>query len=138
MTGDDAPRHSRRALLGTAATGGLLGLAGCLTIGPSVTATGLSRSAVFESVTMADEAWASGRVAVKMSLTPTATTEQGVRKLTTVTKSGSKFDTAMVESGQTSATLYAPTHQRVSLSATDYDGKTVETVTIRVGGNKIL
>lgn len=128
---------SRRSLLAAVATGGMLGVGGCMTINPSVRVSGLADSTVFKQISTS-EPWASGRVALSVSLTSAATTKHGVRQLAVIDKSGEEFDTASVHSGQTSKTLFAPTHQMTTLSATDYNGKTVEQITVTVDGQKIV
>lgn len=141
MTGENEAdevkhRRSRRAFLGAVATAGLVGTSGCLTLDPTVSVSGAGNSNVFEKVSVS-EPWASGRVAASVGLTRTATTEYGVRKLTVISSSGSKFDTGTVESGQTSKTVFVPVGKS-TLSAVDYDGKTVDSVTVTVSGRKIL
>lgn len=128
---------SRRSLLVAVATGSMLGLGGCLTVDPSVRVSGLADSNVFKQV-KTSESWASGRVALSVSLTSVATTTHGVRQLAVIDRSGEKFDTVTVYSGQTSKTVFAPTHQPATLSATDYDGKTVDQVRVTVSGQKIV
>lgn len=128
---------TRRSLLAAVATGSMLGVSGCVTVTPSVRVSGLTDSSVFKQISTS-ESWASGRVTLSVSLTAAATTKHGVRQLAVIDKSGEKFDTATVKSAQTSKTVFAPTHQPVTLSAADYDGKTVDQVKVTVSGQKIL
>jgi hypothetical protein len=130
-------RPSRRTFLRLSTTAGVLGLSGCLTQSPTVTTSGVSNSSVFKRVSVS-EPWASGRVAASISLTPAATTKQGVRGLTVIKKDGTEFDTGSVQSGQTSKTMFVPVGQQSTVSAIDFDGKTVETIAVRVSGTKIL
>ncbi|MCO8244179.1 MULTISPECIES: twin-arginine translocation signal domain-containing protein [unclassified Haladaptatus] len=140
MTGNDAGesknRRSRRTFLGAVAAAGLVGTSGCVTLDPKARVSGTDESKIFEKVSVS-EPWASGRVSASVSLTPAATTEYGVRELTVISSSGSEFDTGTVQSGQTSKTVFVPVGKS-TLSAVDYDGKTVDSVTVTVGGNKIL
>ncbi len=141
MTGNDdanegEARRSRRAFLGAAAAAGLVGTSGCLTLDPKVSVSGIDDSEVFEKVSVS-EPWASGRVSASVSLTPEATTRYGVRKLTVISSSGSEFDTGTVQSGQSSKKVFVPVGKS-TLSAVDFDGKTVDTVSVKVSGNRIL
>ncbi len=141
MTGNDSSnesgtRLSRRTFLGTAVTAGLVGTSGCLTLSPKASISGTGTSKVFKKVSVS-EPWASGRVSASVSLTPTATTKYGVRELIVISSSGSEFDTGTVQSGQTSKKVFVPVGKS-TLSAVDYDGKTVDTVTVKVTGNKVL
>jgi hypothetical protein len=140
MGNDDANegenRRSRRTFLGAAAAAGLIGTGGCLTLDPKLSVTGIGDSEVFEKVSVS-EPWASGRVSASVSLTSDATTRYGVRKLTVISSSGSEFDTGTVQSGQTSKKVFIPVGKS-TLSAVDFDGKTVDTVSVKVGGNRIL
>lgn len=128
---------SRRSLLAAVITGSMLGVSGCITVNPSARASRIADSAVFKQISTS-ESWASGRVALSVSLTAAATTKHGVRKIAVIDKDGKMFDTSTVKSGQTSKTLFAPTHQQVTLSATNYDGKTVNQIKITVSGRQVL
>ncbi len=136
MTGNNEGSDSRRAFLGAAATAGLVATSGCLTLSPKASVSKAGASNVFKKVSVS-EPWASGRVSASVSLTSAATTKYGVRKLTVISSSGSKFDTGTVQSGQTSKTVFVPVGKS-TLSAVDYDGKTVDSVRLTVSGNKIL
>lgn len=126
---------TRRSLLGTVASGGLLVVGGCITLDPSTDAD-FSDSDVFERVETPDS-WGNGRVAVTVRLTPEATTEHGVRRLAVVDGSGVDFDTAALTGGQRAATLFVPTHQKVTMVAVDASGKTVEERQFRVRGTRL-
>ncbi|WP_458188240.1 twin-arginine translocation signal domain-containing protein [Haladaptatus sp. NG-WS-4] len=132
----DQTALSRRSLLGASVGASVAGLSGCVTLSPTVSVSGLSGSSVFERVSVS-EPWASGRVSAKVSLTPTATTELGVRGLTVVHSDGSEFDTASVQSGQTKKKLFLPVGKS-TLTAVDFDGETVDSVTVTVGGRKLF
>ncbi|ODR82186.1 hypothetical protein BG842_23540 [Haladaptatus sp. W1] len=141
MTGNDDAnevenRRSRRAFLGAAAAAGIVGTSGCLTLSPTVRVTGIEDSTVFKAVSVS-EPWASGRVNAKVSFTPSATTEYGVRTLVVVSSSGSEFDTAGVYSGQTSKSVFLPVGKS-TLTAVDFDGKTVDSVSVTVSGDRLL
>ncbi|GAA0199801.1 hypothetical protein ACFFQF_00605 [Haladaptatus pallidirubidus] len=127
---------SRRKFLGATVGAGIGGLSGCLTLNPNVSVSGLADSQIFEKVSVSDS-WASGRVVASVSLTPTATTESGVRDLTVISSSGTEFDTAAVRSGQTKKSIFLPVGKS-TLTAVDFDGKTVESVEVTVRGNKLL
>ncbi|WP_266077125.1 hypothetical protein [Haladaptatus caseinilyticus] len=129
-------RTSRRTLLGSAAGLGIASLSGCVTLGPKVSVTGLADSEIFKKVSVS-EPWASGRVVASVSFTSTATTESGVRGLTVISSSGTEFDTATVQSGQTKKSIFFPVGKS-TLTAVDFDGKTVETVEVAVRGDKLL
>jgi hypothetical protein len=129
-------RRSRRAFLGAVATAGIVGTSGCLTLDPSVRVTGIEESSVFKRVSVT-EPWASGRVLASVNLTSTATTDDGVRELTVISSSGSEFDTGSVYSGQTSKSVFLPVG-KATLTAVDFDGRTVDSVSVDVSGNRIL
>jgi hypothetical protein len=98
--------------------------------------SGLSGSKVFESVSVS-EPWASGRAAASVELTRAATTRLGVRGLTVVRKDGTEFDTTAVRSGQTKKTVFLPVG-RATLTAVDFDGRTVGRVAVAVRGKKVV
>ncbi len=133
---EQSSRLSRRELLGATAGVGIAGLSGCLTLSPKVSVTGLTESEVFRKVSVS-ESWASGRVVSSVSFTPTATTDGGVRGLTVISSSGTEFDTATVASGQTKKSIFLPVGNS-TLTAVDFDGKTVESVSVSVRGEKVL
>ncbi|WP_227380755.1 hypothetical protein [Haladaptatus halobius] len=58
--------------------------------------------------------------------------------LTVIKQDGTEFDTGTVQSGQTSKTLFLPVGQTATLSAVNFDGKTVETIDVTVSGTKIV
>ncbi|WP_458205078.1 twin-arginine translocation signal domain-containing protein [Haladaptatus sp. NG-SE-30] len=141
MTGNepdeiDDTTLSRRTLLGATIGTGVAGLSGCVTLSPTVSVSGLAGSEVFERVSVS-EPWASDRVAASVSLTPEATTKLGVRGLTVVHSDGSKFDTASILSGQTKKTLFLPVGKS-TLTAIDFDEKTVGSVEVTVRGKKVI
>ncbi|WP_227380797.1 hypothetical protein [Haladaptatus halobius] len=84
------------------------------------------------------EPWASGRVAASVTLTSAATTKHGVRALTVIKKDGTEFDTGTIQSGQTSKTIFLPVGKQSTLTAVDFDGKTVGSIIVKVSGNKII
>ncbi len=114
-----------------------LGLGGCLTLSPSVTVD-TDNSTVFKKASTS-EPWVSGRVKTSITLTSNATTTQGVSKLAVISASGSTFDTTMLDSGQSSATVYVPANQNATIVAVDtVNGTVVETKTIRTDGNTLF
>lgn len=131
-------RIPRRQVLAGVALVVALGFGGCLTLGPTLTAD-TGNSAVFEQVST-DESWASGRVKTSVTLTPSATTDQGVTKLVVVTESGSSFDTTTVETGQTSGiTLYLPTNGNATITAVNtVNGTVVDTQPVTTDGNELF
>ncbi|WP_435153727.1 twin-arginine translocation signal domain-containing protein [Haladaptatus sp. DFWS20] len=134
-TNEESSRLSRRTFLG-AAGAGIAGLSGCLTLSPKVSVSGLADSDVFETVSVR-EPWASGRVVVSIKFAPTATTELGVRGVTVIGSSGTEFDTAAVQSGQLKKSVFFPVGKS-TLTAVDFDGKTVDSVDVTVRGTKIV
>ena len=131
-------RIPRRQVLASVALVVALGFGGCLTLGPAVTAD-TGNSAVFEQVST-DEPWASGRVKTAVTLTPNATTDQGVSKLVVISGSGSSFDTTTVDPGQTSgATLYLPANGNATINAVNtINGTVVDTQPVTTDGNKLF
>lgn len=115
-----------------------LGFGGCLTLDPTVTAD-TSDSTVFESVST-EEPWVSGRVRTSVTLASNATSAQGVTQLTVTDESGDTFDSISVSSGQTSGlTLYLPANQNATITAVNsINGTTVETLTVRTGGDNVF
>lgn len=127
---------SRRRLLAAGATLGSVGLGGCLTAGPTLRASGLSGSQVFERL-VATEPWSIKQIAASIALTPAATMELGVRGLAVIASDGTDFWTGTVEAGQTSVNGYFPADGTATLTATDYDGQFVERLRVDVGGRTI-
>lgn len=121
------------AVLGTTGT---LGLGGCLTLDPTLSTPGLANSQVFKALTPAN--WAVQHLTVGVSFTSVATTKLGVRSLTVVAASGSAVWSDTVSPGESSIMASLPTAQTVTLVATDYDGRTVETLRVTVGGNTLV
>ena len=131
-------RIPRRRVLASVVLVIALGFGGCLTLSPTVTAD-TGDSTVFEGVST-DEPWASGRVKTAVTLTPNATTEQGVSKLVVITESGSSFDTTTVEPGQTSGiSLYLPANENTTITAVNtVNGSIVDTQAVTTDGNELL
>lgn len=110
---------------------------GCLTLGPTVS-TPDSESAVFGDVTT-QEPWASRSIRASVTLSPEATTAHGVTRLAVIDERGSTFDTAKLESGQTSVTVYLPSNQNATLVATNtVNGTVVARQSTSTGGDTIL
>lgn len=134
-SGTDAGRWSRRAVLAGVATAPL-GLAGCITVSPTVEAD-LSGSAVFEDVSVS-EPWVNGLLEATVSLRPGATREQSVRELAVTTESGSRLWAGDVSPTQTSvSSVLLPEQGTATLAAADNTGKFVEALTVRVSGTRI-
>jgi hypothetical protein len=125
-----------RAGAGAGASALAVGLGGCLTRHPRVRTDGVDASNVFEDVTV-DESLVGKRAALSVSLEPGATTEIGVRRIVSISQGGSNYHAVSVESGQTSLQLYVPARQRVQVTATDNNGKTVATVSVRLTGETL-
>lgn len=121
---------TRRRVLAGLAAGGTLGLGGCVTLSPSLSAA-TDGSDVFKSVSTS-EPWAAQRVRASVSLADGATTDANVRRLVVVGPGGSTYVTVTVESGQTSATVYFPLGGTSTLAAVDNSGKTVDTIEVTV------
>ncbi|PSQ02854.1 hypothetical protein BRC94_01010 [Halobacteriales archaeon QS_5_70_17] len=153
MTGDDRNRPSRtdpadatrgdrgspigrRRFLSAGAAALAVGVGGCVAVRPRVETAGVDESDVFESVSPA-ESVVGKRAELSVSLTRAATTDIGVRRVNSVTESGSSYQARSVESGQTSLQLYVPTRQRATLTATNYSGETVARVEVRVTGDRV-
>lgn len=134
MTGDRPERMdttgatTRRRLLAGLAGGGALGLAGCVTLSPSLDET-FPDSQVFESV-KASEPWSGQRIRTGITLTERATTELNVRAIAIIDKNGYQYLRPTVSGGQTSVTTYLPMGHRVTLAAVDHLDRTVERVTV--------
>lgn len=130
-------RIPRRHLLVVLAIVLVSGLGGCLTVSPTVSMQ-TDDSTVFKNVSTT-EPWVSGRMKASVTLTSDATTTEGVTKLVVISESGSDFDTATLEGGQTSVIVYLPANQNATIAAVDtVNGTVVETRTVTTGGNKIL
>jgi len=115
----------------------VVGTSGCLTLQPTVSGPG-SDATVVENVSTTDS-WTTGHVTTTVTLTPNATTDRGVSKLTAVTSSGSVFDTQTVEVGQTTTTMYLPPSGTVTLYAVNtVNGTVVDSTTVRVSGNTVV
>lgn len=114
-----------------------LGLGGCLTLDPTVTAN-TANSTVFEGFSTT-EPWVSGRIVTTVDLAPNATTTGDVTTLAVIAEDGSKFDATTVAGGQTSATVYLPANQNATVVALDsINGTVVDTQPVTTGGNKLF
>lgn len=129
---------SRRHVLVSLLLVSSLGLGGCLTLDPTVTAE-TGDSAVFEGFSTS-EPWASGRVKASVTLASNATSAQGITDLTVTDESGKNFYTTTVSSGQTSGIiLYLPANQNAAVTAINsVNGTTVETRTVSTDGNRVF
>lgn len=128
---------ARRQVLVTVLVVGSLMVGGCLTLDPTV-GVDTANATVFKNASTT-EPWVSGRVGTSITLTDNATTTQDVTKLAVISKSGSTFDTVMLDSGQTSATVYVPANQNATIVAIDtVNGTVIETRTITASGNKVI
>jgi hypothetical protein len=128
---------ARRQVLVTVLVIGSLMVGGCLTLDPTV-GIDTDNTTVFKNASTT-EPWVSGRVRTSITLTANATTTQDVTKLAVISKSGSTFDTVMLDSGQTSATMYVPANQNTMIVAIDtVNGTVIETRTITATGNTIV
>lgn len=128
--------HTRRVVLTGIVLLLALGTSGCLTLQPTI--AGPSDSAVFDDVSTS-EPWSSGHVTTTVTLSEAATTDKGVTKLTVVDASGDSYDTAMLDSGQTTTTMFFPTNQTSTLLATNtVNGTVVEKRPVTASGNKLI
>ncbi|WP_224337500.1 hypothetical protein [Haloprofundus halobius] len=127
---DLAHWHRRLALLAVV----LVLTSGCLTVQPTVTPQA-GDSSVFESVSTTDQ-WGTSSVQASVTLTPAATTEEGVTKLTVITESGSSFYTTTVDAGQTDVSVPLPTGQTTQIYAVNtVNGTVVARQNVTVGGS---
>lgn len=128
---------SRHRVVATIPLLGLVVGSGCLTFSPTVTIE-TTESTVFERLSVSDP-WGSRSVATTVTLTPAATTTNGVTQLVVIAESGSAFDSTTVDSGQTRVTMYLPTDQNATLVAVNaVDGTVVERRTVATGGSKLF
>lgn len=106
---------------------------GCVTAQPTITVSS-NDPAVFEGFSTAD-AWGTSSVQASVSLTPQATTNLGVTKLSVVTRSGKSFYTTTVDAGQTAVTLPLPTGTTATVIAVNtVNGTTVGSANVTVSG----
>jgi hypothetical protein len=135
----DRPTASigRRRLLQGGAAALAVGLGGCVSTEPRVETSGVDGSEVFDSVSVA-ESVVGKRAILSISLTEAATTDLGVRRVNSVTQSGSNYQVREVESGETSLKLYVPTRQRTTITATNYSGETIATIEVQVTGDRVF
>ena len=123
---------SRPRLLVLVAVVALVG-SGCVTAQPAITVES-TNSTVFEGFSTADS-WGTSSVQASISLTPRATTDLGVTKVSVVTESGKSFYTTSVDAGQTSVTTPLPTGTTATVVAVNtVDGTTVGTANVSVSG----
>ncbi|UTF55799.1 hypothetical protein [Natronosalvus rutilus] len=128
---------SRHRVVATIALLGLVVGSGCLTLSPTVTIE-TTESTVFEQLSVT-EPWASKSVETTVTLTPAATTTNGVTQLVVIAESGSTFDSTTIDSGQTSVTMYLPTNQNATIVAVNaVNGTVVERRTVATDGNKLF
>ncbi|MFC7216280.1 hypothetical protein ACFQO4_19665 [Saliphagus sp. GCM10025334] len=128
---------SRHRVVATIALLGLVVGSGCLTLSPTVTIE-TTESTVFEQLSVT-EPWASKSVETTVTLTPAATTTNGVTQLVVIAESGSTFDSTTIDSGQTSVTMYLPTNQNATIVAVNaVNGTVVERRTVATDGNKFF
>ncbi len=128
---------SRRRVVATIPLLGLVVGSGCLTLNPTVT-TETTESTVFERLSVT-EPWASRSVATTVTLTPAATTTNGVTQLVVIAESGSTFDSTTLDRGQTSVTMYLPTNQNATVVAVNtVNGTVVERRPVATDGDKLF
>lgn len=106
---------------------------GCVTAQPTITVSS-NDPAVFEGFSTSD-AWGTSSVQASVSLTPQATTNLGVTKLSVVTGNGKSFYTTTVDAGQTAVTLPLPTGTTATVIAVNtVNGTTVGSANVTVSG----
>ena len=106
---------------------------GCVTAQPTITVDSSSPT-VFEGFSTSD-AWGTSSVQASVSLTPRATTELGVTKLSVTTESGKSFYTTTIDAGQTAVTLPLPTGTTATVIAVNtVNGTTVGSANVTVTG----
>ncbi len=128
---------NRRQFLTAGVLLGELLCGGCLSISPTIKAPALSESRVFKSLKPA-ESWTTQHATISIGLTQVATTNLGVRELVVIQSSGSDYWSEPVKAGQTSVTGSFPIGETALLTATDYDGKFVERLTVNVDSKRII
>ncbi|MFC4356812.1 hypothetical protein ACFO0N_02485 [Halobium salinum] len=106
---------------------------GCLTVGPTV-GSDAADSPVFEGVSTTDE-WGTNSVQVSLRLTPTATTDSGVTKLSVVSPDGGSFYSTTVDAGQQSVSLPLPTGESRIYAVNTVNGTVVGTLNVTVEGS---
>lgn len=98
---------------------------GCLTLNPSVSLN-TTGSTVFETASPSGS-WATGQVTTNVTLTPNATTSEGVTQLNVITSTGTTFYKTSLDSGESTATVMLPTNDTVTIVAVNtINGTTVE------------
>ncbi|WP_273836611.1 hypothetical protein [Halococcus sp. PRR34] len=109
---------------------------GCLALDPRVSLD-TADSAVFESASTSGS-WAAGQVATNVTFTSNATTSAGVTRLNVIAD-GQTFDTAVLDSGQSSATILLPTNGTATVvAANTVNGTTVETRNATITGESVV
>ena len=110
---------------------------GCLTLNPGMDLT-TQNSTVFHDVSSSEE-WANGRVVGTLSLTPNATTDQGVSQINVVAADGETFYTTPLDSGQSTVSIMAPTNGTATIVAVNtVNGTVVETRNATITGDTVI
>ena len=110
---------------------------GCLTLNPGMDLT-TQNSTVFHDVSSSGE-WANGRLVGTLSLTPNATTDQGVSQINVVAADGETFYTTAVDSGQSNVSIMTPTNGTATIVAVNtVNGTVVETRNATITGDTVI
>ena len=110
---------------------------GCLTLNPGMDLT-TQNSTVFHDVSSSGE-WANGRLVGTLSLTPNATTDQGVSQINVVAADGETFYTTPVDSGQSNVSIMTPTNGTATIVAVNtVNGTVVETRNATITGDTVI
>ena len=101
----------------------LLTTSGCLATDPAV-GMNTADSVVFAGVSTSGSV-ATGQVNAKVSLTPNATTDEGVNRLLVIAPSGETFHRTALDSGQSAATVLLPPDGSATVVAVNTVNRTV-------------
>lgn len=107
---------------------------GCLTVSPTVDRQ-TNVSDTFRDITT-DSEWGTASVQATVTVSTSATTTDGVSRLTVITENGKSFYATDIDTGQTTVSLPLPTGTPVTLYAVNTtDGSVVATQNVTVNGS---
>ncbi|WP_435076664.1 hypothetical protein [Halococcus sp. AFM35] len=130
-------RRSWICLLAVIALIALLTSSGCLAADPAVEMN-TTDSVVFAGVSTSGSV-AIGQVNAKVSLTPNATTDEGVNRLLVIAPSGETFHRTALDSGQSTATILLPPDESATVVAVNtVNGTVVETRNATVTSDSLV
>lgn len=115
----------------------LLTTSGCLATDPAVEMNTMD-SVVFAGVSTSGSV-ATGQVSTEVSLTPNATTDEGVNRLLVIAPSGETFHRTALDSGQSTATVLLPPDGSATVVAVNtVNGTVVETRNATVTSDSLV